>query len=1196
MSLNKDKRKNSEEKAVAAAGGDRENVSVAQGDRAETDGTSAPKPKKRSALRITLKVLAWTVGSLVGLLLIVMCLIAWILTPERLTPLVNEYASEYLKADVKAGRVELTVWRSFPYVKVDVNDLHITSRTLQGQPDSVMRALPADASKLLDSQEIHASINPWHMLRGVIKLGDINVNGLGVNLVSYSATVNNYDIVPPSEEKEEKESKPWRIELANVEILAQGGIRYFDAASGLDVVLRRPTVRATHKDDNLKIDFRTAGDLAMNGRKVIENMPFTLGGDLSFKQDPMALSCPELTVTAWNLPAYIDFALDLGSRPALTKGAVKVPAIEILPVLKLVVPELIAETPLLKGLDTNLAVALDATVATPWAFESKELPNVTVNYRIPDCRLNLAVGSNRLSVSNLTLQGDFFYNGAHPELSTAAIPLFTCRGEGIELSLTAEVREALSGNPLLALTSKGSTDLSNFRVLLPIQGALLGGTVDANASLTCRLSDILETRWGNIKADGEVQIRNFLFSIPVMTTRIYSRLATLTFGSNVAESAASRMLVSDRLRAAAAIDTLYCAVPGIELGLGNMNFHAGTTEKMLAAHTSKEVIPLAMSLTAGRVEADSETDTLHLRARGLEAFGKVTRYQGKSESPLMQALFKADKVRYTDPATRLSVRNFSADVTAHLRERKPKDKTAYQRRYDAIAKANPGLSADSIAKLASMPRRKRPQVPVVDMSVDNGLKALIRQWGVQGSVKADRTNLTYIMYPVKTRLTNLSLDFSLDSVRLHRAYLSSQNNRLSLHGTISNLRQAMLGRTRTPLKVRLWADIDSIDINQIAYNYELGQGLIASRGVLAKISPEDENLLVRAAATRAAAPSEPIDTTTLIIPRNIDAHIYLTSREALYTNIALHNLRGSLIMNDGAVSLDSLTAGTDFGDAYANLLYDSRNPQDLNMSVDLGFSNVSLADFYSTFPQVVEMAPMITNLNGMVGASLTGSFSMFPNMDIDMGSINAMLNITGTDLKVTQDPLIRKVARMMLIRKKGDLNISDMNIQLSVHDNVMRLYPFAFSMEKYKFALLGENDLNQNMYYHLSVLKSPIPWKFGINIKGTFDHPKFRFGGAKYHENQAREVVNLVKVERVNFVKAMRLQLRKLVDKAALNYADRQEPDQAAERLDQNMQETTLNNPTDVLRNSLTGPLSKVLGNNANLLKEALEKSKKNKK
>jgi len=1157
-----------------------------------TSKTEDNRLKQRSMWKITGKIVLWTAGVIIGLILLIMCAVAWILTPERLTPLVEKYASEYLKADVKVDRVELTVWRSFPYVELDVDNLRLVSRSLQGQPDTVLKALPADASRLLDAQRMHGSINPWSMLRGCIKIGDISIDGLGINLVSYAPGINNFDIMPPSEPSEE--SKPWRYELGHITVNAQGGIRYFDAASGMYILLHRPGLEVFHDDDKLTTDFKTAVDMIAQGHKYVEGMPVTLKGEIGFKQEPMDISVSDLKLTVWGVGATIDFGLDMSSSPVLTKCIVSVPPLRIMPLLRLAAPSLIADVPALQSLDTDISLGIDATVNTPWQLTSPSMPDVNVKFNVPPCDLTYTVPGSRdkISITDLELKAAFDYVGKNPEASALHVSLFRASGAGVDISMDADVTELLSQDPMIRISSKGQVDMSRFSPLIPIKGSRLSGVIDADASIKCLLSDISHLRLQNIDADGSLEIRGLLLSLPLLTTELYARLATFTFGNSMSDKDLGAGMVTGMLRAHADIDTLYCSVPGITLGIRGLGLRAGTTPAMLASTSSDQVMPLGLKLMAQRVVADSPADTMHVNMRGLTATGKVTRYEGNARSPLLETMFSADRVRYTDPLTRLGVRGFSAEMQAHLRKRKS-DKTPYQRRYDAIARANPGLSADSVAALASAPRRRLPADMVVDMSVDNGLKALIRQWGVQGSVRADRMNFTYIQYPVRTRITNLALDFSLDSLRLHRAYIVSQNNRLSVAGTVSNMRYAMLGRTRTPLRVRLFTDIDSIDINLIAYNYELGRGLQAKRGVLARINPEDEDALVRAAAEAAVPGNETVDTMPLIVPRNIDAQISLSAREAVYTNIALHGLQGKLVVNDGAVSIDSLVSGTDFGQAYLNLLYSSRDPQDLNMSVDLGFNRVNLSDFYTTFPQVVELMPMITNLSGMVGASLTGSFDMFPNMDIDFGSINAVLNISGSNLTVAQDPLIRKVARMMLIRKKGDLNISDMNIQVALHDNVMRLYPFAFSMEKYKFALLGENDLDQNMYYHLSVLKSPIPWKFGINIKGTFDKPKFRFGGAKYKENEAREVVNLVQSERVNFVRAMRLQLRKLVHRAALNYADRTEPDQSRERLDQSMTDTQYSDPTQMMGESLAGPIAKALGKNAGLLRTMQQKGKK---
>ena len=80
-----------------------------------------------------LKVLIWIVGIIMVLALVAMCAVAWILTPATLTPLVRSQAGKFLDADVGLGRIELTVWSSFPRLMVEVDSLSLRSRRASGR-------------------------------------------------------------------------------------------------------------------------------------------------------------------------------------------------------------------------------------------------------------------------------------------------------------------------------------------------------------------------------------------------------------------------------------------------------------------------------------------------------------------------------------------------------------------------------------------------------------------------------------------------------------------------------------------------------------------------------------------------------------------------------------------------------------------------------------------------------------------------------------------------------------------------------------------------------------------------------------------------------------------------------------------------------------------------------------------------------
>ena len=86
--------------------------------------------KINKILRRSLKIGGWIFGGIVALLVAVMCVVAWILTPQRLTPIVNSVANESLNAEVKIGRVELTAWSTFPHLMVDVDSLSIDRKSV----------------------------------------------------------------------------------------------------------------------------------------------------------------------------------------------------------------------------------------------------------------------------------------------------------------------------------------------------------------------------------------------------------------------------------------------------------------------------------------------------------------------------------------------------------------------------------------------------------------------------------------------------------------------------------------------------------------------------------------------------------------------------------------------------------------------------------------------------------------------------------------------------------------------------------------------------------------------------------------------------------------------------------------------------------------------------------------------------------
>ncbi len=78
--------------------------------------------------------------------------------------------------------------------------------------------------------------------------------------------------------------------------------------------------------------------------------------------------------------------------------------------------------------------------------------------------------------------------------------------------------------------------------------------------------------------------------------------------------------------------------------------------------------------------------------------------------------------------------------------------------------------------------------------------------------------------------------------------------------------------------------------------------------------------------------------------------------------------------------------------------------------------------------------------------------------------------------------------------------IDSISVNISIKDGSVTIYPFEISMDRYQAAVGGTQGLDMNFNYHISILRSPVPFKLGLNISGTLDDMKFKFGKARYKD------------------------------------------------------------------------------------------------
>ena len=116
-----------------------------------------------------------------------------------------------------------------------------------------------------------------------------------------------------------------------------------------------------------------------------------------------------------------------------------------------------------------------------------------------------------------------------------------------------------------------------------------------------------------------------------------------------------------------------------------------------------------------------------------------------------------------------------------------------------------------------------------------------------------------------------------------------------------------------------------------------------------------------------------------------------------------------------------------------------------------------------------------------------------------------------------------------------------MSVRGIVKEDQLEVFPFILKVDRYTVALNGVQRFDQNFKYHVSALKSPIPFRFGVNLGGRFDNWKWRLCKAKFKSTKVPLFDEEIDGVRLNLVNAIHNIFTRGVEQAMLQNEKAQE-------------------------------------------------------
>lgn len=1086
------------------------------GNRTKMEETCKQTAKKGNILR---KVLKSALFVFLGLWAVIIIVLQFALSSSFLEKTADRLAGKFVDGSMTFSDIDASMLKGFPFLEVSVEDFSLTYPhdrfasfdALCTDPVFIRNAGRSEAADTLAHfDKFKVSVNYLSLLRGRISVRRAVLDHPRIFLRQYDSTVADWDMFNVSaKEKEEDSNDSTSFSLPNISIgkasfegkplviysntqdTLSGSLSMKEMSLGGEYSSRKNSIgRFAFSIDSMMVAGRAGADtlaLAMESLKVRSHGD-NLG--LSLKSDVLlALSSTGRMAIPFDLDAKVaaDFSnniyeirdMDASVATIDIEGHGLADLSGDVPYLKAVLStdrESVREAvrcfednfPILKKLDTDALVSIQAEC--DGFLSDGSLPALKVSVEVPDSHVAWEGidedGRFDMDVTAFNSDGRFGADIRDLCFSTG----------GLKLTAKGHTDDFLEDDPKITLDATLHAELDSLSRFLPDSLQIMAeGKMDGKVRGNFRISELGPWSFSGTGLRGS-------FSSPgieILDTRdtLWAHLGKTDItldelheddGDGHAEVGLSAM-----------IDTI-CAEYGKSMFIRGKGLH-------IMAHNPEEISEGADGAIHGHLDIRSaamrDIDSNFVALSGSSTvFGVERKYSGKEPVPFLNLQSDNSRILLRFGASMVSAGDFSLSASAHPAN--VEEKAMKRHLTDSLRVMFPHQRFEDDFEKKDL-----------HIQLDEGLADLFKEWDLSGGVKLADGSFISPYFPLENRLKGLSCSVTNNAVNLRGLKVKSGRSDISAKGSLTGLKRALVsGNGRLSLNLDIESDV--IDLNELLAALDAGSRYEPDQSKAALEGMDDADYMETVAENAA------IDTSMtaglIVIPSNINAKVSVEAKNLKYSDLETSWIYSELQMRDRCLQLTNTLATTNMGDVYLEGFYSTRSKDDIKAGFDLNFAEITAEKVISLFPAVDSIMPMLKAFKGLLDCEIAATSDIDTTMSIIPSSISGMIKIDGKELSLSESESLDKLRRTMMFKDKTHSDIDNMSVRGVISDNKLEIFPFILKIDRYTVALDGTQKFDQNFKYHISAIESPLPVKFGINLKGSFSDWKWGLGKARY--------------------------------------------------------------------------------------------------
>ena len=1029
--------------------------------------------------KIILTIVLVLLGIVFLLPIIAFGVLRWaVLAPEKLTPLVTQEANAYLNdARLECDEVELTYFETYPYFGVKLINGRIINET-----DS----LPCDT--LVSFKRTIVAINPTYIFnskRIAVELFFIDTP----RFYGYIAPDGkaNWDIVQSTDTttQDTTQQQPLPpIDLKKVRIKS-GRLVYDDRQQDLYTEVNgfylnlKGSFANQDSENGVRLETGSSSILFDSPAYTLSNhlrMDFKSELSWTYMMREITLKDAELRVNDLPFKASGSIKRREAGQPSLVDLGFNLNILDLNEILHFI-PE-----QYLKNRDKMAAtgsILLEGKIQGE--VGDSVVPSLDLCCKIDNGSYH--VEGVQQGIDSLRMDVDLAFNGPCPDSSFVKVEELVVKGRNISLDVKGSAYN-LFDNPAIRSKIKGNVNLTQLaKDFLNPDTIILEGEMSADLTTAFTVNDLLDSNMSKVEADGALNIERFKATSPVFGLDAYIAGLSLKAGSAKKES---RYMQTDELLASnLQIDTLNIQYKeNINSRISHLELRVNTARNI----DTTAVIPVTTWMTIGQLRSKLP-DSTWLVLKNTTLDGGIKASANNKRIPKAGFRLRMDTLKYFMVAARtgavLSNSQFTLEALPYRDAVKQRlEQSARNRRRAAIRQASA--------------RGQRDTTAVADTSATS---RLLRRWEARGKINFDKLRLFSRYFPIPMYMEGTNVEYNTNRITLKDARLHLGKSDLRLNGQLSQLRAATLrGGT---LKGNLTVQSKLIDCNQLLLAMNRGARFAeADEKAPASFNTDSITALEYQNMEIGAQDTLRTDTTTqlMIIPKFLDLSLRTDAKRIQFKDLELENVVGEVVVRDQVLNLSELRMNSNIGDGSLTMVYSTPDEAHASMGLELGLNKILVNKLIDLFPSMDTLVPMLRSFEGVVDCQITATCQTDSTMSVLLPTLNASCFMRGKDMVLLDGETFAEISKTLMFKNKKRNLIDSIAVDLAIKDSKIEVFPFLVEMDRYKVAVGGTHNMDMTFDYHLSVLKSPVPFKLGIDITGNLDDFKFKIVRCKYKD------------------------------------------------------------------------------------------------